>query len=178
MPNAAVIFFSHRAETYDPERTPTTLTKGYAEIVARRIAAAIEAPTFQVIPERDYSRDHASCMAQAKRDKEEGVFPELLYDMDPIDFKSVVLVYPNWFGSCPMPMFTYLSHHSFEGKKVIPVCVHDGKGIGQTEKHLKAALPGARLLKGISVPGKDFPSREQELLSSVKEALAASLPEE
>ena len=76
MPNAAVIFFSHRAETYDPERTPTTLTKGYAEIVARRIAAAIEAPTFQVIPERDYSRDYASCMAQAKRDKEEGVFPE------------------------------------------------------------------------------------------------------
>ena len=108
----------------------------------------------------------------------EGIFPELLYDMDPIDFKSVILVYPNWFGSCPMPMFTYLSHHSFEGKKVIPVCVHDGKGIGQTEKHLKAALPGARLMKGISIPGKDFPNREQDLLSSVKEALAAPLAEE
>lgn len=172
MPNTAVIFFSHSGETYSSTGNLTYYAQGNCERLARYVASKIEAPLFQIIPIKEYSPNYQECLEEAKRDKEQGIFPELLYDMDPIDFKNIVLIYPNWFNSCPMPIFTYLAHHKFEEKRILPICTHGGSGMGHSENELKSAMPGAIFLKGFALPGEEVDEKKDEVVSYIQKSLA------
>lgn len=50
-------------------------------------------------------------------------------------------------------MFTFITSHSFAGKKVCPICTHEGSGMGGSEVDLKRLCTGATLVKGLAVQG-------------------------
>jgi flavodoxin len=62
-------------------------------------------------------------------------------------YHVIFLGYPNWWGTMPMPVFTFLEEYDFSGKTIIPFCTHEGSGMGRSEKDIAKLCPKATILK-------------------------------
>ena len=69
------------------------------------------------------------------------------------DYGTVILIYPCWWSGLPMPVYTFLEEYDFTGKTVLPLCTHEGSGMGSTQRELEDACPGATVLTGLTVRG-------------------------
>lgn len=69
------------------------------------------------------------------------------------DYDVIFIGYPNWWGDAPMPVYTFIEKHNWQGKTVIPFCTHEGSGLGDTESKLGKACEGATFCKGLAVRG-------------------------
>ena len=73
---------------------------------------------------------------------------------DSIDeYDNVVLAYPNYWGTMPMAVFTFLENFDFTGKTIIPLCTNEGSGMGSSERDIKKTCPGADVRKGLAITG-------------------------
>ncbi len=82
--------------------------------------------------------------------------PELVSMPASIDeYDSVVLAYPNYWGTMPMAVFTFLEAFDFSGKTILPLCTNEGSGMGGSEHDIKKACPGALVKSGLSITGSD-----------------------
>ena len=84
---------------------------------------------------------------------------DLPADIDGYDI--VFLGYPNWWGTAPMPVFTFLEAYDFSGKTIVPFCTHGGGGLGRSERDIAAATPGATVLEGLAIRGDHVRDAEQ-----------------
>ena len=75
------------------------------------------------------------------------------------DYDVIFLGYPDWWGTCPMAIFTFLDSYDFTGKTVIPFCAHGTSGLAASVRDIRAALPGITVLDAVGVqrPGMDTP---------------------
>ena len=94
------------------------------------------------------------CIAQAKEDKQTGKRPEILNLPQDIDqYDEIYLGYPNYWGTMPMAVYTFLESYDFTGKKIHPFCTHEGSGLSNTESDIKKSAKGAVIEKGIAIHG-------------------------
>lgn len=67
-------------------------------------------------------------------DQRRNTIPELTHYPESIDqYDMIYLGYPNYWGTMPMQVFTFLEHFDFSGKTICPFCTHEGSGIGRSE---------------------------------------------
>lgn len=45
------------------------------------------------------------------------------------EYGLIFLGYPNWWGTMPMAVFTFLEGYDFSGKTIVPFCTNEGSGI-------------------------------------------------
>ena len=73
---------------------------------------------------------------------------------DLTDYQVVYLGYPNWWGDCPMIVYSFLEKSKIEGKTILPFCTHEGSGLGSTAKNIQKTFPSAKVgLNGFSLRG-------------------------
>ena len=97
---------------------------------------------------------HAVLKEQAKKDLRAKARPELVSLPDSIDgYDTVVLAYPNYWGTMPMAVFTFLEHYDFSGKTILPVCTNEGSGMGGSERDIRRSCPGATVKSGLAIMG-------------------------
>ena len=70
-------------------------------------------------------------------------------DLDAYD--EIYLGYPNYWGTMPMAVYTFLENYDFSGKKIHPFCTHEGSGLSRTEKDIEKAAKGAKVEKGLAI---------------------------
>ncbi|MCM1123957.1 MAG: flavodoxin [Eubacterium sp.] len=148
-----IIYFSRAAENYFGGSLKY-IEKGNTEVVAEKIAALTGGTLFKVEPETPYADDYNTCIEQAKKDLNSGARPKVRAmpeNFDQYDF--VTVMYPNYWGTMPMHMFTVLEQLDFAGKTVRPVCTHEGSGMGRSEEDLQKCCPGAVFRKGLAIQG-------------------------
>lgn len=78
-----------------------------------------------------------------------GTRPEL--NMPPVDlnnFDVVLLGYPTWWATMPMPVVTFLESHDFAGKVVIPFSSHGGTIFGDSISDLSKTIQDAHVTPG------------------------------
>lgn len=81
-----------------------------------------------------YAADYNTCITQAKKDQQTLARPLLITKMDNIKKNDIIiLMYPNYWGSCPMAVFTFLEQYDFTGKSIFLLCTHEGSGMGCSE---------------------------------------------
>ena len=101
-----------------------------------------------------YSPVYMTCIDQAKKDLRAGARPELVSMPESIDeYDTIVLAYPNYWGTMPMAVFTFLEQFDFSGKTILPLCTNEGSGLGSSECDIKKYAKGAVLKKGLSITG-------------------------
>ena len=101
-----------------------------------------------------YSPVYMTCIEQAKRDLREKNRPELVRFPDSIDaYDTIVLAYPNYWGTMPMAVVTFLERFDFSGKTILPLCTNEGSGMGGSERDVRRYAPGAEVKQGLSVLG-------------------------
>ena len=90
---------------------------------------------------------------------------------DSIDeYSTVILAYPNYWGTMPMAVFTFLENFDFSGKTILPLCTNEGSGMGGSERDIKRTCPSANVGSGLSVIGSEAANAG----SRVKKWLAAN----
>ena len=142
------------------------ITKGNTEIACEKIAGMIDADVFRIEMETPYAKEYMTCIEQAREHKNKGIRPALKKDMESIaPYDTVILAYPNYWGTYPMAVLTFLENHDFSGKRILPLCTNEGSGMGSSEKDLRKALPTAEIAKGLSLTGSTVSSADAEIRS-------------
>ena len=89
--------------------------------------------------------------------------------MDDMDSYEVIYIgYPNWWGTMPMAVFTFLESYDFSGKTIIPYCTHEGSGMGSSERDIKKLCPNARVLPGLAIRGGSVDRADKDLCELAK----------
>ena len=114
--------------------------------------------------------DYRTCVVQARADWQQSVRPELLgLPKDLAGYDRIYLGYPNYCGTMPMAVYTFLEHYDFTGKLICPFCTHEGSGLSQTERDIRKAAPGATVTRGLAIHGSHVDEAAPALTRWVKE---------
>ena len=144
---------------------------GNTEIVCGLIKEMTGADVFRIEMKNPYSPVYMTCIDEAKKDLRAKARPELVSVPDSLDgYDTVILAYPNYWGTMPMAVFTFLESFDFSGKTILPLCTNEGSGMGGSEKDIKKACPGAAVKAGLPITG----SRASESGADVKRWLKAN----
>jgi flavodoxin len=66
-------------------------------------------------------------------------------------YDVVYIGYPNWWGTMPMAVYTFLDSYDFSGKTIVTYCTHEGSGLGSSERDIKKLCPTAKVLAGLAI---------------------------
>ena len=161
--NALIVYFSRTGENYCSGDI-VELEEGNTAIVAKKIALLTGGELFRVRQKTPYSDDYNTCVEESKGDKAKNVRPELMDCITSIDkYDTIFLGYPNYWGSMPMVMFTFIEKFDFNGKKIFPFCTNEGSGFGNSLEELKDKCTGADIASGFSVVGSNVRNCDGEL---------------
>lgn len=158
-----VVFFSHTGENYGVGN----ITKGNTCIVAEMIAEATGGKLFEIVPAQKYPTTYDACVDLAKKEKSAGARPAIEGDIAVEEYDTVFIGYPNWWGDMPMPVYTFIERHDWQGKKVIPFCTHEGSGLSNTEKYIAEACKDATVGKGLAMRGTTAQNSREQAKKSV-----------
>lgn len=148
-----VVYFSREGENY-VNGTIKNLKVGNTEIAAKLIREMTGADIFKMEPVVRYSPDYNTCIKEAQDDQGRNARPELKeYPKSLDEYDTVYLGYPNYWGTMPMAVFTFLEHYDFTGKIMKPFCTHEGSGLGSSVDDIKRLCPGAKVEKGLAIHG-------------------------
>ncbi|MEN6410970.1 MAG: flavodoxin [Anaerolineaceae bacterium] len=147
-PKILIAYFSHTGNT----RT-----------IAEQIHANVNSDLFEIVTVNPYPDDYDTLVDLAKQEQNENARPALSTHVEDMDSYDVIFIgYPNWWGTMPMPVFTFLEEYNFSGKTIIPFCTHAGSGLGHSESDIAGLLPDATLLKGLAIRGSSVDSGQAQ----------------
>lgn len=160
MAKALIAFYSRAGENYFGGSLKT-ISKGNTEIAAEILAELTGGELFKIEQKTPYSDDYNECIKQAKSDQQKDIRPELVTYPDSIDeYDTIYLGYPNYWGTMPMAVFTFLEKFDFTGKVIKPFCTHEGSGLGGSESDVKKCAPNAEVKQGLAIRGSDAANSE------------------
>ena len=153
MARTLIAFFSRADENYFGGAM-RYVKVGNTEIVADIIKDLIPADSFKIEMKNPYSPVYMTCIEEAKKDLRAKARPELVSMPESIDeYDTVILAYPNYWGTMPMAVYTFLENFDFSGKTILPLCTNEGSGMGSSEREIKKTCPGAVVKKGLPITG-------------------------
>ncbi|MDK2981744.1 MAG: hypothetical protein PWQ55_2091 [Chloroflexota bacterium] len=158
-----VAFFSRAGGNYVNGRL-VDLAVGNTEVAAGLAAKLTGGTLFKIETVRSYSNDYNTCTQEAKQEQRDNARPELAQALDGMGtYSTVILGYPNWWGTAPMAVFTFLEGYDFSGKAILPFCTHEGSRMGRSERDIQAACPQASVLKGLPIIGSSAAQAEKDI---------------
>ncbi len=163
-----VAYFSHTGENYGVGY----IKEGNTAVIAKMIAGETDGALFEIKPVNEYSDNYDKCVDEAKKEKEAKARPAVKEDIDIDGYDVIFIGYPNWWGDCPMAVYTFIEKHDWAGKTVVPFCTHEGSGLSGTERNIASACKGSSTLKGFALRGKTAQKERDEALSAVKSWLS------
>ncbi len=123
-------------------------TKGIAEEIQSQTGADL----FEIELLNPYSSDYNTVLDQAQHDQNIQARPELVNHVEDFEqYDTILLGYPNWWASIPMPIASFLEEYDFTGKTVIPFCSHGGGRFGQSLTAITKLAPNAIMGEPLSV---------------------------
>lgn len=128
---------------------------GNTKKVAEAVQKSIGGDMFHIVTVKPYPEDYTETTEVAKQEQQANARPELKGKVDNMEqYDTILLGYPNWWGTMPMGVFNFIEQNkAFAGKTIVPFCTHEGSGLGRSEADLKKACPDAKLLEGLAIRG-------------------------
>ena len=129
---------------------------GNTEVVAEYIQKAVGGDLFAIKTVEPYPLNYDDNVDVASKEQENDARPELSAHVENMDNYDVIFIgFPNWWGTMPQPVFTFLEEYNLAGKTVIPFATHRGSGLGSGPRDISKLCPNSRVLDGLSVRGED-----------------------
>ena len=89
------------------------------------------------------------------------------------EYDIVMIGYPNWWASIPMPVASFLEEYDFSGKTIIPFVTHGGSGFSSTIRTIQGLEPDATVMEaGLSVSRNSVPNAQADVKSWTDSLLA------
>jgi flavodoxin len=158
-----IAYFSRGGNNYVSGKI-VNLPVGNTKVVANMIQKMTEGDVFRIDTVKSYPKDYTATTNVAKKELNDNARPALSSHVENMDSYNVIFLgYPNWWGTMPMPVFTFLEEYDFSGKTIVPFCTHEGSGLGRSEKDIAKLCPKATLLKGLSVNGSRVSAAKKDV---------------
>ena len=166
---ALIAYYSRAGENYFGGAY-RRIAVGNTEKAANMLAELTGGELYKIEQEQPYSEDYKTCIAEAKADLQKKARPEVLNLPDDLDaYDEIYLGYPNYWGTMPMAVYTFLEHYDFTGKTIHPFCTHEGSGLSHTVQDIQKAAPQACVTKGLAIHGSSVDGAKAALENWIQE---------
>jgi flavodoxin len=149
---------------------------GNAKALAQQIAQETGGTLFEIKTVNAYPETYNQCIEDAKQEQNRGDRPALAGSVTNMaQYGTVFLCYPNWWGTLPMGVFTFLENYDFSGKTIYPLVTHGGSRFGRSLDDIKKLCPKAVSGEGLSVSAFDTNPKDATRVSTPNRDLTAWL---
>jgi flavodoxin len=135
------------------------------ELVAGYINETIGGAMFAIKTVKKYpvSFKELNAMGYAERDAD--ARPELsTHVKDMSVYKTVYLCYPNWCGTIPMAVATFMDEYDFSGKTIIASCTQFGSGFGSSVQDIRKLCPNSVVREGFVGSGRNVREAKNDVV--------------
>lgn len=168
MAKSLVVFYSRKGENFMPGGIQV-LEKGNTAYAAEHIAKATGADLFEIDTVKPYAAVYKECCKEAVTEKAANARPEIKGFVEDISgYDTIFVCFPNWCGTAPMCVFTFLEHYDLTGKKIVPLCTNEGSGLAKAPADLARSCPGAVIAEGLAVFGHQVKDSRQQIADWAK----------
>lgn len=150
---AVVVYFSRAGENFYQGQL-RQLEQGNTALIAQKIADKLAIPLVELVPKKAYPLDYHQTTIRAKQEKEAEatvLYEPLTHQV--ADYDTIFIGYPNWWGSFPQIVATFLVTEELVGKKIYPFCTHEGSALGNSIRKLEELCPKAVIKTGLPIYG-------------------------
>jgi len=149
------------------------LTVGNTEVAARMIQERMGGDVFVIDTVKVYPTDYHETTEVSRRELDQHARPELRGRVDNMAaYEVIFLGYPNWWGTMPMAVYTFLEAYDFTGKTIIPFCTHEGSGMGRSEDDIRQLCPIATVRQGLAIRGGNVQRAGDEIAAWLRKVTA------
>jgi flavodoxin len=145
---------------------------GNTRVIANDIHNIVGGDIFEIKSAQTYPEDYNAVVKKAKQELNSGYKPALKTKVENIGQYDVVFIgYPNWWGTFPAPVKTFLSEYDLSGKTIAPFCTNEGSGLGRSVTDISKLCPKSVLLEGLAIRGstvKTAQTKVSEWLRKIK----------
>ncbi|HWT76468.1 MAG TPA: flavodoxin [Mobilitalea sp.] len=159
-----VAYYSRKGNNY-VSGSIVNLPVGNTEVAATMIQELTGCDKFHIETVKSYPTDYTETTEVAQQELRKNVRPELTGHVENMDsYEVIFLGYPNWWGTMPMAVYTFLEEYDFTGKTIIPFCTHEGSGMGHSESDIKKLCPYAEVQKGLAIRGGSVKGAKNDIM--------------
>jgi flavodoxin len=170
MAKALVVYYSRKGENFMPGGIQM-LEKGNTAYAAEHIAKATGADLFEIDTVKPCAAAYKECCKEAVAEKAANARPEIKGSVDVSGYDTIFVCFPNWCGTAPMCVFTFLESYDLTGKRIAPLCTNEGSGLANSEADIAVSCKGAQMLPGLSVRGHQVKDSEELISTWAKNSL-------
>ena len=165
MGKTLIAYFSKKGENY-VNGSIVNLLVGNTEVAAKMAQVVVGEDLFEIKTVKKYPADYTETTNVAQVEKNQNARPELATHVENMDeYDTIILGYPNWWGTMPMAVFAFLEEYDFTGKTILPYCTHEGSGLGGSEQDIKRVCSTANVEKGLAIHGSSVKSASGQIKS-------------
>lgn len=171
-PGTGSVVTTYSLDLKTPEQPKVLVTyfsyTGNTEQGAQLMAEALGADLFTIEMEQPY---RGNIYDVSQRDLNQDARPALATHVADMAQYDVVLVgYPTWWGTMPMPMFTFLSEYDFSGKTLLPFSSHGSTRFGDSISDFSKQVPSAYVGQAFEYYYSGGSELEAEIAAWLKES--------
>ena len=132
---------------------------GVTKSVAEKMASALGADIFEIVPERPYTKADLNWLDKRSRStlemKDRSCRPGIIYRVNNMEqYDTLFLGFPVWWYREPSIIDTFMESYNFDGVKIIPFCTSGGRKIGDSGKNMQELAHGADIAEGGRIPAR------------------------
>ena len=132
---------------------------GVTKKVAERLAGAIGADLFEIVPEKPYTKSDLMWINPKSRSsvemKDRSCRPAIASKVDDMSVYDVIFVgFPVWWYREPSIIDTFAESYDFSGKTIVPFATSGSSGIGDSGKNIGELAKGATVDAGLRFKAK------------------------
>ena len=153
-----VIYYSLYENRIPLPQNDEVLAKGSgnAQNIANLVADLTNADVFSLHVVKKYPSTYEEVLDVGRKELDEDARPAIVDVPNVANYDTVILVYPNWWGSYPRAVATMLDKVDLSGKNIVPIVTHEGSKLGRSVQDLKAKLPNSNIVKDcLDIPSKN-----------------------
>lgn len=139
---------------------------GNTKAVAEEIHKQVGGDIVEIVPATPYSETYSVTVAKAKAEQAANARPAISTKIADFDKYDVIFLgYPNWWGSYPIPVATFVETYKLDGKTVAPFFTHGGGGKQRCLSDLQKLAPNAKFTQDLVLSGSSAKSSQAQIKS-------------
>ena len=154
-PKCLIAYFSRKGNNY-VNGTIVNLPVGNTEVVAKMLQKMIKGDLFHIDAVNAYPTEYKETTEVAQQELRTSARPKLTSHLENTSSYDVIFLgHPNWWGTMPMPVYTFLEEYDLAGKTIASFCTHEGSGLGRSVADIRKTCPQSTVLEGLAIRGGD-----------------------
>ncbi len=162
MKKTLIAYYSRRGENFFGGQI-VNLELGSTEVFVSKIAELIPVDLFHIETVKAYPEKYNDCTALSQIEMAKQARPEIIGEVENMQqYDNIIIAYPNWWGTAPMAVFTFLEKYDMIKKNILPICTFDRSNLGHSVEDIKRSCPHANVLPGVAIHGARVKHADQD----------------